>query len=179
MKKGVLFLGASLLAAVMGSAPAFAGSTFDYSLVDTSSQTDGQGGFSLTLNQSALNVQQIFVQGDLVANSFSFTFDGNTFNLSNGSLSDIGFQSGHLWDLTYAGSFIDKAGDRVTLDISGTRFAYYDQPSRGQAVETSGNLDFQAPAAVPEPSSAWLMLPALMLLGGVAARRKMKPSAAI
>jgi hypothetical protein len=163
MKLGVFF-GAAVVAALAFAVPAQASSNFDYNLAPTPGQgTDlGFGGFSLSVNPTSFGDATNLAS---YATNFSFTVDGNVFNRTNelGNLT-IEFIKGALYDVTYSGSFVDKAGDRVTLDISGTGYVYYDQSRTGETV-TYGSLDQAAIAPVPEPSSLLLLLPGVFLLG--------------
>jgi PEP-CTERM motif len=171
-------LGVVLAITVAGAAPAQAGSTFDYNLVPTSGGSDaGTGGFVLSVSPSAFADTTNLASYDT---AFSFTVDGNTFDLGNqvkGTGLVIGFIAGQLWDVTYSGSFIDSAGDRVTLDLNGTGYVYYDQSTAGTTV-TYGSLEDAPAAAVPEPSTALLLIPGLALFGGFAMRRRAKQSLA-
>jgi hypothetical protein len=173
------FLGAAFIAAIIGIAPAQASSTFDYKLVPTPGEgTDtGIGDFALSVNPTAFGNATNLAAYET---AFSFTVDGNTFNLSdqiNGTKLTIEFIAGALYDITWSGSYIDKAGDRITLDFNGTSYVYYDQSNKGTTV-TYGSLDTAPAAAVPEPSSALPMVPGLVLLGSFAMRRRAKQATA-
>ncbi|MEO8809737.1 MAG: PEP-CTERM sorting domain-containing protein, partial [Rhodanobacter sp.] len=111
--------------------------------------------------------------------AFNFTFDGTTYDASTANTGLLGFDAaGKLTSFD-----ISSSCDQCTFSAGTDNFSLFQYPTNGFAYSTAsfddfgfGNVTYSlAGVAVPEPGALGLFGFGLLLLGGVAVRRRLPP----